>query len=172
MEMALFQKQEAWEEAAEVCVQIGRSNWDWMKRNLLKLFRTRAITCAGHWEWILHSCLQTNVQFHYLWLGKWVCEYLLTHCLLWKSTAQAWLYFIPVSRHTLTGRGSMRVLFSCSFRYLAGSESHTAGPESHCLANCFLTCKKNQGCKQGTYEEETLRAFILAPRPDPPLMSL
>lgn len=35
MEMALFQKQEAWEEAAEVCVQIGRSNWDWMKRNFL-----------------------------------------------------------------------------------------------------------------------------------------
>lgn len=23
-----FQKQEAWEEAAEVCVQIGRSNWE------------------------------------------------------------------------------------------------------------------------------------------------
>lgn len=135
METALFQEQEAWEEAAEVCAQIGRSNWDWMKRNLLKLFRTRMVPCPGHWGLLFLSCLQTNAWFHCLWPGKWACKDLVTYfCSLWKSTAQTWLYYLHVPLFFMLPLG--QVPRACSLGHLTGSRSHSS-------ANCFLTCREN-----------------------------
>lgn len=166
MELALFQKQEAWEEAAEVCVQIGRTNWDWMKRNFLKLFRTRMIPCPGHWGSLLLSCPQTNVLFHSLWYGKRACEDLMTYfCSLWKSTAQAWLYFLTC--HFILPLGQDQ--HACSYLIawdILQDQDHTAWQTASGHAGRIW------GCDWGSHVEETLRAMLRALGPDPLLIPL